>query len=40
VLVCGGLAELGGEPLRDAHTAIRSRADQIIEQAALADGRP
>jgi hypothetical protein len=40
VLVSGGLAELGGESLRDAHTAIRSRADQIIELAALADGRP
>jgi hypothetical protein len=39
VLVSGGLAELGGESLRDAHTAIRSRADQIIEQAALAGGR-
>jgi hypothetical protein len=38
VLVSGGLAELGGEPLRDAHAAIKSRADQIIEQAARADG--
>jgi hypothetical protein len=38
VLVCGGLAELGGEPLRDAHTAIRSRAAQVIEQANLAEG--
>jgi hypothetical protein len=36
VLVSGGLADLGGEPLRDAHAAIKSRADQIIEQAARA----
>jgi len=39
VLVSGGLADLGGEPLRDAHAAIKSRADQVIEQAARADGR-
>ena len=40
VLVSGGLADLGGEPLRDAHAAIKARADQVIEQAAEADGRP
>lgn len=39
VLVSGGLADLGGEPLRDAHAAIKSRADQVIEQAARNDGR-
>ena len=39
VLVSGGLADLGGEPLRDAHAAIKARADQVIEQAAEADGR-
>jgi hypothetical protein len=39
LLVSGGLADLGGEALRDAHAAIKSRADQVIEQAARADGR-
>jgi len=39
VLVSGGLADLGGEPLRDAHAAIKSRADQILEEAARAEGR-
>ena len=39
VLVSGGLADLGSEALRDAHAAIKSRADQVIEQAARADGR-
>jgi hypothetical protein len=39
VLVSGGLADLGGEPLRDAHAAIAGRAAQVIEQAAQADGQ-
>jgi tetratricopeptide (TPR) repeat protein len=39
VLVSGGLADLGSEALRDAHAAIKSSADQVIEQAARADGR-
>ena len=39
VLVSGGLADLGGEPLRDAHAAIKARADQVIEQVAEADRR-
>ncbi len=39
VLVSGGLADLGGEPLRDAHAAIAVRAAQVIEQAAQADGQ-
>jgi tetratricopeptide (TPR) repeat protein len=33
--VSGGLAELGGDALRDAHAAITARSDQIIERAAL-----
>ncbi|MGH3248380.1 MAG: hypothetical protein ACRDOI_19560, partial [Trebonia sp.] len=32
--VSGGLAELGGDALRDAHAAITVRSDQIIEKAA------
>jgi hypothetical protein len=36
--VSGGLAELGGETLRDAHEKIRARADAIIE-AATRNGR-
>lgn len=39
LLVSGGLADLGGEPLREAHAAIRSRADLVLEQAAKGDGR-
>ena len=33
VLVAGGLAELGGETLRDAHAAISARADAILLKA-------
>ncbi len=40
VLVSGGLADLGGEPLRDAHAAIVVRAAQVLEEAARAEGRP
>jgi hypothetical protein len=40
VLVSAGLAGLGGEPLRDAHTAIAVRAGLILEEAARAEGRP
>ena len=37
VLVSGGLAELGGDPLRDAHEKITTRAAEIlgIDQATL-----
>jgi hypothetical protein len=34
VLVSGGLADLGGEPLRDAHAAITASAADILLQAA------
>lgn len=37
VLVSGGLAELGGEVLRDAHEKLTARAAEILETAA---GRP
>jgi hypothetical protein len=37
VLVSGGLSALGGEPLRDAHTAIIARARPIRAQAADQD---
>ena len=40
VLVSAGLADLGGEALRDAHAAIAVRAAQILEEAARAEGRP
>jgi|ERR1700722_561751 len=40
VLVSAGLAELGGEPLRDAHRAISARAAPILEEAARTEGRP
>jgi tetratricopeptide (TPR) repeat protein len=33
VLVSGGLAELGGEPLRDAHVAVTARAARVLEEA-------
>jgi hypothetical protein len=33
VLVSGGLADLGGDTLRDAHTAIAARADLILKKA-------
>jgi hypothetical protein len=39
VLVSAGLAELGGEPLRDAHRAIAARAAPILEEAARTEGR-
>jgi hypothetical protein len=39
-LVSGGLSDLGGEPLRDAHTAITARTAQVIEEAARTDRRP
>jgi hypothetical protein len=34
VLVSGGLADLGGEPLRDAHRAISARAAVVLARAA------
>jgi hypothetical protein len=37
VLVSGGLAELGGDSLRDAHEKIRARAGVILEQAKHAE---
>ena len=39
--ISGGLAELGGEPLREAHTAIRARAEAILagSEAPRARGR-
>jgi tetratricopeptide (TPR) repeat protein len=33
ILISGGLADLGGDTLRDAHTAINARANQILEKA-------
>jgi hypothetical protein len=33
VLVSGGLADLGGDTLRDAHAKIRARAGEILEKA-------
>lgn len=35
VLISGGLADLGGETLRDAHVEIRARADVIAGNAAV-----
>jgi hypothetical protein len=46
VLVSGGLAELGGDTLREAHKKINARADIILgrakylERAVIARGRP
>lgn len=40
VLIAGGLADLGGEPLRDAYTAIAGRAAGILEEADRAEGSP
>jgi hypothetical protein len=36
VLVSGGLADLGGDTLRDAHAAITARAGEVLEQAIAA----
>jgi hypothetical protein len=33
VLISGGLADLGGDALRDAHAAITARAGEVLEQA-------
>jgi hypothetical protein len=38
-LVSGGLAELGGDPLRDAHAAISARADAVLAEAARAEAK-
>ncbi len=35
VLISGGLADLGGETLRDAHAAISARAAEVLSQAEL-----
>jgi tetratricopeptide (TPR) repeat protein len=39
VLISGGLADLGGETLRDAHSAINACATAIFRQAAEAGGQ-
>jgi hypothetical protein len=39
ILVSGGLAELGGEPLRDAHAKIIARAAEILARASAAARR-
>jgi hypothetical protein len=40
VLVSGGLAELGGDTLRDAHEKIKTRAAEILARAAVGSPRP
>ena len=39
ILVSGGLAELGGEPLRDAHAKIIARAEEFLARAPAAARR-
>jgi hypothetical protein len=40
ILVSGGLAELGGDTLRDAHQKIRARAAEIMAKASAGSSRP